>query len=832
MTKLTFSDKACYRKRNACFLAGNASLPVAGCHAPARDGYSLPARGRNSGLLPITMQFLLIALIMLNARSWLSANTLKVALDGSQPYSVIQEAINASVNGDTVLVYPGRYIENVDYNGKNITLASLELITGNSAYRDSTIIDGNYSGSAVKSILAIDSAGLLGFTITNGTGSIFYYSHGYPIQSGGGVWLKNAVAFIIKDCLIFGNTSFSGGGIGLRSSTAYMSGTIIRENHATSGGGIYLAGDGQVVFDQIDRCSVYNNTAGNTQDILGADTRLETNIYLDIGTVLPISEYYVYYSKSAPTWPGGFPVIDIQRGYRIEINHDFYVSPTGDDNNNGLSSSSPLKSIYKAMQMVASDSLNPKSVHLARGVYSTNDGQFFPINTKPFVNLVGDSLSYPVLENLIYRCTLNVGLGKSRRIENLEFEFGNNSSGPVAISGGRINDILIRNIKINPFTEPSTGSLSFGTNNYYPASYILENVAVKGQNSDYQCGYYNNMPDVIIRNLTIEGCHNTGDELDGAWATFYFYGNKLTLENSKIINNTMDYDDMSVVSIGMRNADSNSRLIMNNVLIANNQSGGYTPVFIAAYTDSTSIISNCTFANNSGSNIASILNGNLRIANCIFDSDAPVEILCQGTYPNTVSHVSFENNFIRGYPNSFSSSAVNQISFNDVVLTGDPGFCSGIADDPMSYRLGNSSQCREAGTPDTTGLYLPEYDLYGNQRVFGSAIDIGCNEWNYPVLIQDSNIPAVIPLSVYPNPFHRETRIGYSLAKPSLVEISIYNLKGQLVRNLYKGNLCKAEQAISWEGCDDEGRRVSSGLYLLQLKLDGKPQRATKLLKL
>ena len=88
--------------------------------------------------------------------------------------------------------------------------------------------------------------------------------------------------------------------------------------------------------------------------------------------------------------------------------------------------------------------------------------------------------------------------------------------------------------------------LNFNTN------YPLDNVTIKGQSTSRQSGFYYNMPDAVIRYLTIEGCSNTGDELDGASATFYLYGNKLALENSKIINNTMDYDDMSVVSIGMR----------------------------------------------------------------------------------------------------------------------------------------------------------------------------------------------------------------------------------------------------------------------------------------
>ena len=75
------------------------------------------------------------------------ALTLTVKHDGTGDYTLIQEAITASADGDTVLVYPGRYIENVRFNGKNITLASLEILTGDRDYVYSTIIDGNQNGT-------------------------------------------------------------------------------------------------------------------------------------------------------------------------------------------------------------------------------------------------------------------------------------------------------------------------------------------------------------------------------------------------------------------------------------------------------------------------------------------------------------------------------------------------------------------------------------------------------------------------------------------------------------------------------------------------------------
>ena len=56
-------------------------------------------------------------------------------------YNTIQNAINASVTGDTVLVSPGTYYENINFNGNNIVLASHYLLSNDTSYITSTIID-------------------------------------------------------------------------------------------------------------------------------------------------------------------------------------------------------------------------------------------------------------------------------------------------------------------------------------------------------------------------------------------------------------------------------------------------------------------------------------------------------------------------------------------------------------------------------------------------------------------------------------------------------------------------------------------------------------------
>jgi hypothetical protein len=69
----------------------------------------------------------------------------------------------------------------------------------------------------------------------------------------------------------------------------------------------------------------------------------------------------------------------------------------------------------------------------------------------------------------------------------------------------------------------------------------------------------------------------------------------------------------------------------------------------------------------------------------------------------------------------------------------------------------------------------------------------------------------------YPNPFNPTTTIRFDLAKQEEVALSIYNLTGQLVRNLVKESLPAGTHSILWDGRDNRARPVPSGLYISRL---------------
>jgi hypothetical protein len=70
----------------------------------------------------------------------------------------------------------------------------------------------------------------------------------------------------------------------------------------------------------------------------------------------------------------------------------------------------------------------------------------------------------------------------------------------------------------------------------------------------------------------------------------------------------------------------------------------------------------------------------------------------------------------------------------------------------------------------------------------------------------------------HPNPFNSETVIRFNLEKPAEVTLVIYNSLGQKVRTLLQGRVKAGLNSVSWDGKDEKGKAVSSGVYLYELK--------------
>jgi hypothetical protein len=69
----------------------------------------------------------------------------------------------------------------------------------------------------------------------------------------------------------------------------------------------------------------------------------------------------------------------------------------------------------------------------------------------------------------------------------------------------------------------------------------------------------------------------------------------------------------------------------------------------------------------------------------------------------------------------------------------------------------------------------------------------------------------------YPNPFNPETIISYNVKSDSPVTLEVYNLKGQKVKTLVNGNTKAGSHDVSWNGTDDNGKKVTSGVYFYKM---------------
>ena len=186
---------------------------------------------------------------------------------GSGGQATIQKAIDLSEDGDTVLVKPGVYQENLNFRGKAVRVVSEEL--------HQAIIDGNYITNVVRFVSNEPSGALLsGFIIRNGTsstgGGLFIDNASPTIQNcriednsavanGGGIYITGDSSALVISTTVQNNTSGgSGAGIFCYQSSPTLSRSVITNNDSDlNGGGVYAGGSSNptlvnmVIYDNL-----------------------------------------------------------------------------------------------------------------------------------------------------------------------------------------------------------------------------------------------------------------------------------------------------------------------------------------------------------------------------------------------------------------------------------------------------------------------------------------------------------------------------------------------------------------------------------------------------
>ena len=378
----------------------------------------------------------------------LYAFTYTVGLDPSLDFQSIQSAIDNAVNGDSIIVHPGIYYENIDFLEKSLFLGSLFSLTADTTYISQTIIDGQKQSNVIT-MIDVDEATVEGFTIQNGHANRQAPYHGYVsenITNGGGVkiinfYYKPGGLKILSNNIIKNNYANFGGGVWSVGSQVHFRGNKIYRNSAiTDGGGLFydpheIGGVGKntpasieinevSVFSSEDKNSVYYNTSSQFNDIRFNRAHM-LDVPLKIGTYAQ-NTWFQIGNVNASAKPLTINVT-IEEAFIDVVDADLYVSPDGDDSNSGLSPNEPLKTIsmalfkhkgnifeqlpsqemfygyltgaYPASQYINMvDSLNVKAIYVANGVYNEEAGNLFPLRTKNHIKIIGESQQGTVID--------------------------------------------------------------------------------------------------------------------------------------------------------------------------------------------------------------------------------------------------------------------------------------------------------------------------------------------------------------------------------------------------------------------------------------------------
>jgi len=773
----------------------------------------------------------------------LFSQIITVKQDGTGDFTTIQEGINASIDGDTVLVYPGTYYENIFYGGKEIILASLYLTTQDKSYINSTIIDGNQNGSCVRIISGEDESTVLcGFTIQNGNG----YTDNLI---GGGLYIKNS-SITIKFCIIKNNFARYGGGIYCDNSNINLIGSLIAYNWSILiGGGITINTNTLFCFDQINKNSIYLNYSGWGSDISKSIASPPLEIILDTFTVLnPDHHFIISYDEN------GNPINDISVNIlnsKIDIvNKDVYVNPvTGSNNNSGLSPEEPLKTIAYAYKKILPDTTCNRNIFLSDGVYSPSlSNERFPLNARSYINLIGENHDSTILNaDSISLLLKGNNLTRDYSVNNISFINGFGNYTPIGNTQGGI--YLIKNTSIN-FNKIEIKDC-IGTNG-------------PGISGEYIDSAF--FSEAILLNNKGNYAFRTGNTLVNQNKIFEL-SNCIVKNNGPDSNPWIGEGGGILISGSLSTPDTYSGKIINTQITENlkipdpNWGPGMTVGLIVGNHAKVDLI-NSTIGNNilrgvQGYAVNVCEGAELNIYNSIFYGDSLNELslgsASGSSYPVT-ANVCYSN--IEGGEAGVKKwQSYHTLNWLDGNINEDPLWDTASA---FPYSLQEDSPCINAGTPmykagmeppfiiceDDTLYYLvtlnyadtillPSTDLAGRPRISGGRIDMGAYEFDTTAGINDlypqnTNENKII---VYPNPFYYHTFIAFKLLHGGNVQVIIYDINGKKVKSLVNAKVSKGEFTMTWEGNNDQNQIVKQGTYIATIIINGKKAGGVKILK-
>ncbi len=373
----------------------------------------------------------------------------------------------------------------------------------------------------------------------------------------------------------------------------------------------------------------------------------------------------------------------------------------------------------------------------------------------------------------------------------------------------------------------------------HPGSYV-ENIDFGGKNITVESLYASTDVHAYIDETIINGGHNsntvtindgenssaeltgftiTNGAAPGSGGGILIYGSSPTISYCKIMNNEAVNYGGGIACI------QNANPLLHHLEVSNNTSneGGGINVYL-----SSPVLENILISNNS----ASSTGGGLAISDC---SELEVKRLTMtqneaqwgGGFFITSSQISISNSILWAnapeeiYFNYYYDPNQADIAYSDieggtggiVVQNGTLNMGDGNLNvNPRfsaDFRLTEISPCIDAGDPSS------EFDPDSTRA------DMGAFHYDPDYVSIDSDVHPIQSFMLeqnFPNPFNPNTTIRYYIPETSRVTLSIYDIMGRTIRTLVNTDLPVGVYEYRWNGTDEAGNAINTGVYFCRLK--------------
>jgi parallel beta-helix repeat protein len=791
----------------------------------------------------------------------------KVIFVPTPEYPTIQSGIDAANPGDAVVVDPGTYPENITISTNGIMLQGSG--TGG------TIIDGGGIGSVIK-MSGVSDVIISGFTITNGLGDGEDY---YGSDNGGGIAVYNCSNITIENNLITQNHATKsghsdGGGIMICKCTGNVAITknSITDNHVRHwGGGISIQGTLDV---RIDGNDISNNTAGLGGGISfwegdpaeGAsawiiNNRIANNqgdgIYISDGCFATIGGNIqnandIFDNTGYTVRNDSTNTIDATYNYwgttvEAEIRNaiwDYY-----DDLNKGVVNYKPW-----------TNEAHIKVFPFAQALNLDGDGDYVEVN-EPFTNNTVFTISLWVNPYVINDGGYHGFIGKQMEEGDLYRKPGlwlaPSNSGlhydSYSSDGIRYDDILdgfftsarqwvhVAWVKDDTEYRIYRNGLLFATGTAPTSFYTAD--------SSYWIGRVDNFWNGLIDEVRIWNIARTQEEIQSDM--------NRPLENPQSIPNLVGYWNFDDDTANDSSLNGNHGTLMGDAEIVplygtwpppkigdvsgNGTVSAYDAALILQYVvglidefpvdrmGSPSAIEPRDYEV-SLPQLETPAGGKIQVPIAINDATGllagGITIKYDQTVLRAVDYASLK--LLNGYYWKANTNLPGEVRF--AFATTEP-LTPALSAENQRMRQFEAERSEQREREEKVGgrMLMVEFEVLPNAEGKTSPLilenvnlsnSLSIKKINGEVRVIPSNFAL---LQNFPNPFNPDTWIPYKLASDSLVSVSIYNAKGQLIRTLHLGYqnagvYVTKGKAAYWDGRDNVGERVSSGVYFYTLQ--------------